>query len=88
MRIWILGSLLASVASASTINSLSLATDLIGGTVTVTSVGGVMSSATFVAAVGGSRHRQFAGIGGLRSNRQCGGIRLEAFGRLPIRTPP
>ena len=54
MRIWILGALIASVATAATINSFSPATDLIGGTVSVTRFGGVMSSATFVAGVAGA----------------------------------
>src|SRR5882762_3684828 len=54
MRIWILGALIASVSTAATISSFSPATDLIGGTVSVTRFGGVMSSATFVAGPAGS----------------------------------
>jgi PEP-CTERM motif-containing protein len=54
MRIWILSMMMASAAPAATISSFSPATDLIGGTVTATRFGGVMSSATFVAVLGGS----------------------------------
>lgn len=53
--IWIVGFLMTSVGNAVTISSLSTATDLIGGTVSVTHFAGTgMAGATFVAGPAGS----------------------------------
>ena len=54
MRTCIFLGLLAQMASAAAVSSFSIATDLIGSTVTVTRFGGVMSSATFAAVGDGS----------------------------------